>query len=313
MSEAPRLAGVIGWPIGHSRSPALHGHWLTRYGIRGHYIPMAVAPEDFEAAVAALPKLGFRGVNVTLPHKEAALVRAEKVTEPAARIGAANTLTFLPSGGFRADNTDGIGFTANLRQSRPEWRPERGPALVLGAGGAARAVVQALADEGVPEIRLANRTRERAEALAATLTGEICVVAWAEAETAMEGVATIVNTTSLGMEGQPPLEIGFAAAPPDALATDIVYQPLVTPFLQRAAAAGLATVDGLGMLLHQAVPGFETWFGRRPGLMKNCAARSSGQGGDAAVPPRPHRVDRYGEIDDSHPFCRGRRAGLGCR
>ncbi len=264
MSAPPRLAGVIGCPIGHSRSPALHGHWLARYGIRGHYIPMAVAPDDFAAALAALPKLGFRGVNVTLPHKEAALALAEEMTERAERIGAANTLMFLPSGGFRADNTDGIGFIANLRQARPEWRPERGSALVLGAGGAARAVVHALADEGVPEIRLTNRTQARAEALAASAGSPVIVVPWSEAEMAMAGAATIVNTTSLGMEGQPPLEIGFGAAPRAALATDIVYQPLITPFLHRAAAAGLVTVDGLGMLLHQAVPGFETWFGRKP-------------------------------------------------
>lgn len=278
MSEAPLLAGVIGWPIGHSRSPALHGHWLARYGIRGHYVPMAVAPDNLAEALAVLPKLGFRGVNVTIPHKETVLAQADEVTERAARIGAANTLTFLPLGGFRADNTDGAGFIANLRQARPEWRPEEGPALVLGAGGAARAIVQTLADAGAPEIRLANRTRVRAEALAASAGDVVRVVGWNEAEAAMEGATTIVNTTSLGMEGQPPLEIGFDAAPRDALATDIVYQPLVTPFLQRAAEAGLATVDGLGMLLHQAVPGFETWFGRRPEVDDELRAAVLGAG-----------------------------------
>lgn len=278
MSEAPLLAGVIGWPIGHSRSPALHGHWLARYGIRGHYVPMAVAPGNLAEVLAALPKLGFRGVNVTIPHKETVLAQADEVTGRAARIGAANTLTFLPSGGFRADNTDGVGFIANLRQARPEWRPVEGPALVLGAGGAARAIVQTLADAGAPEIRLANRTRVRAEALAASAGDVVRVVGWNEAEAAMEGATTIVNTTSLGMEGQPPLEIGFDAAPRDALATDIVYQPLVTPFLQRAAEAGLATVDGLGMLLHQAVPGFETWFGRRPEVDDELRAAVLGAG-----------------------------------
>lgn len=278
MSEAPLLAGVIGWPIGHSRSPALHGHWLARYGIRGHYVPMAVAPGNLAEVLAALPKLGFRGVNVTIPHKETVLAQADEVTGRAARIGAANTLTFLPLGGFRADNTDGAGFIANLRQARPEWRPVEGPALVLGAGGAARAIVQTLADAGAPEIRLANRTRVRAEALAASAGDVVRVVGWNEAEAAMEGATTIVNTTSLGMKGQPPLEIGFDAAPRDALATDIVYQPLVTPFLQRAAEAGLATVDGLGMLLHQAVPGFETWFGRRPEVDDELRAAVLGAG-----------------------------------
>ncbi len=264
MSETVPLAGVIGWPVGHSRSPALHRHWLSRYSIRGHYVPLAVAPEDLADVLAALPRMGFRGANVTLPHKETALALATEASDRARAIGAANTLVFLPDGGFLADNTDGVGFLSNLRQAQPRWTAATGPALVLGAGGAARAVLAALLDDGAPEIRLANRTQARAQALADAFGPKIRIVPWKAAGETMRGAATIVNTTSLGMAGQAPLDLGFDAADPDALVTDIVYQPLVTPFLARAAEAGLATVDGLGMLLHQAVPGFEAWFGRRP-------------------------------------------------
>jgi shikimate dehydrogenase len=261
---APPLAGVVGWPIGHSRSPRLHGHWLKRYRLAGHYVPIPVAPEDLAWALAALPRLGFRGVNVTIPHKEAALALAAEATERARRIGAANTLTFLPGGAFRADNTDGFGFLASLRQSAPEWSAARGPALILGAGGASRAVIDALLADNAPEIRLANRTRLRAAALAAQAGNRVRTVDWTEAGEAMADAMTIVNATALGMEGQPALDLAFDTAPRQALATDLVYQPLRTAFLERAAAAGLRTVDGLGMLLHQAAPGFEAWFGLTP-------------------------------------------------
>ncbi len=264
MSEAPRLAAVIGWPIGHSRSPALHGHWLSRYAVRGHYIPVAVAPDRLAGSLDALQRLGFRGCNVTLPHKEAALSLAAEATPAARSIGAANTLVFREDGGFLADNTDAHGFIANLRQSAPGWRAGAGPALVLGAGGAARAVIAGLIGAGAPEIRLANRTRARADELAAHFGASVTPVDWVGAAEALDGAATIVNTTSLGMQGQPPLELALDAAPAGALATDIVYQPLETPFLRAAAARGLATVDGLGMLLHQAAPGFAAWFGVVP-------------------------------------------------
>jgi len=262
--SAPLLAGVVGWPIGHSRSPRLHGHWLARYGIEGQYLPLALRPERLRDGIAALALLGFRGINVTLPHKEAALALATVRSDRAARIGAANTLSFMPDGGIEADNTDGYGFLANLRQGAPDWRAEAGPALVLGAGGAARAIVVALLDAGVPELRLANRSRDRAEALARDFGPRIAVQDWERAERATVGAHTIVNTTALGMTGQPPLTLALDAAPDDALVTDIVYQPLETPLLAAARARGLATVDGLGMLLHQAAPGFERWFGRRP-------------------------------------------------
>jgi shikimate dehydrogenase len=260
----PPLAGVIGWPVGHSRSPRLHGHWLRRHGIAGHYVPMAVAPADLAAAFAALPKLGFRGVNVTIPHKEQALALADAASDAARRIGAANTITFLPDRTVHADNTDHYGFLANLRQAIPMWSPSAGPALVLGAGGAARAVVSALLAEGAPEVRLANRTRGRAETLAAQLGPGIAVIDWREAAAAAAGAATIVNATSLGMTGGPALELPLDAAPPHAVVADLVYDPFETPLLAAARARGLTGVDGLGMLLHQAVPGFQRWFGVRP-------------------------------------------------
>lgn len=265
MSAPPPLAGVIGWPIGHSRSPALHGHWLRRHGIAGAYLALPVAPERFETVLRAMPHMGFRGANVTLPHKEAALALADEASPRARRIGAANTLVFDgETGAIHADNTDGFGFVENLRAARPDWRAGDGPALILGAGGAARGIVVGLLDAGATEIRLANRTRARAEALAADIGEAVTVIDWAEAEAAMDGAGLIANTTSLGMTGQPPLDLRLDAAMPEALATDAVYAPLITPFLARAEARGLAVVDGLGMLLHQARPGFEAWFGAAP-------------------------------------------------
>lgn len=265
MSAAPRLAGVIGWPIGHSRSPKLHGHWLRRYGIDGYYVPIALAPEAFAEGIRALPGLGFRGVNVTIPHKEAALALATEVGPRAAAVGAANTLTFGPDGAIHADNTDGYGFIANLRQEAPGWQAEAGPALVLGAGGAARGIVQALLAEGAPEIRLANRTRARAEALQAHFGARVRLLGWEEALAGAGGeVATLVNTTSLGMPGGEALPLDFGRIAPGTLVTDLVYGAEPTPFVQAARRRGLVAVDGLGMLLHQAVPGFERWFGRTP-------------------------------------------------
>lgn len=260
---AAPLAGVIGWPIGHSRSPALHGHWLARYGLPGAYVALPVAPNDLANALGVLPRIGFVGCNVTLPHKEAVFQIADQASARARRLGAANTLVFLDGGGIHADNTDGFGFLENLRQGAPAWRADAGPAVVFGAGGASRAVVDALAAAGAPEIRLLNRTKSRAETLAA-VSDKVTVVDWSEGAAAMDGAATLINTTSLGMAGQPPFPFAFDAAPLDALATDIVYTPLETPFLQAAMARGLATVDGLGMLLHQGRPGFAAWFGHEP-------------------------------------------------
>lgn len=264
MTDTIPLAGVIGHPVVHSRSPRLHSFWLSRMGLTGHYIPLDVAPPDLPTVLAALPRAGFKGVNVTIPHKEVALSLAASVTPRAKRIGAANTLTFDAHGGFEADCTDGEGFIANLRQCRPHWCANEGPVAVYGAGGAARAVLDALLAEGVTEIRLTNRTRERAEALASTFGKTIRVVDWDKADLLCKDAKTLVNTTSLGMAGQPPFDLPLTGMAPGALATDIVYTPLNTPFLRVARAAGADTVDGLGMLLHQAVPGFAAWFGHTP-------------------------------------------------
>ncbi len=258
------LAGVIGWPINHSRSPALHGFWLERHRISGHYIPVAVSPENLRNAMEAFGHLGFRGINVTLPHKEAVLRMASTVSETARAIGAANTITFLEGGGFHADNSDAYGFRENIRQTCPDWQASRGPALVIGAGGASRAVIHSLIEQEVSEIRLANRTRDRTDALAAHFGPRVRAVDWAELDQAASGAVTIVNTTALGMEGQEPLTVDLGRADPDAVVSDIVYVPLETPFLKSASEQGFRTVDGLGMLLHQGVPGFSAWFGETP-------------------------------------------------
>jgi shikimate dehydrogenase len=259
-----RLAGVLGWPVSHSRSPRLHGFWLERMGIDGAYLPLGVAPENLESVVRALPRMGFKGANVTVPHKEAVMSLVDHLDPLAKRIGAVNTLVVRDDGSLEGRNTDAYGFFENLRQGCPAWVPSSGPAAVIGAGGAARAVVAALMDAGVPEIRLANRSRERAESLAADLGGPITVVDWAERVEALAGCVLLVNTTTLGMTGQPDLDLDLAALPTTSVVNDIVYVPLETGLLARAGARGNRTVDGLGMLLHQAVPGFEAWFGQRP-------------------------------------------------
>ena len=275
MTDTPRipLAGVIGDPIAHSRSPALHNYWLRRYGIRGHYIPMHVVQSDLKAALDMLPRLGFVGINVTIPHKEHVLALADIVTDRAALIGAANTLIFRKDGRIHADNTDGSGFIANLRQNAPAWQPASGPAAVLGAGGASRAVIAALIEVGVPEIRVANRTRPRAETLRSDFGAKIVVVDWVQAGNMLEDAATVVNTTSMGMTGKPDFRVPLDALNPRALVTDLVYSPLQTSLLAEAERMGCTVVDGLGMLLHQAAPGFERWFGHRPEV--DAAARAA--------------------------------------
>lgn len=260
------LAGVIGHPIAHSRSPALHGFWLRRYGIKGHYIPMDVAPADLETTLRHLPKIGFVGLNVTLPHKEAILKIADVISDRAALIGAANTLIFRKDGKIHADNTDGAGFVANLRQNARHWVPAAGPAAVFGAGGAARAVVAALIEVGVPEIRISNRSRPRAEALRADFGAKLVVYDWVQAANMLEGAATVINTTSLGMAGKPEFRVPLDALEPGAVVNDLVYNPLKTTFLAEAEQRGATIVDGLGMLLHQAAPGFERWFGPTPAV-----------------------------------------------
>jgi shikimate dehydrogenase len=260
----PSVAGVMGWPVTHSRSPVLFEHWFRTLDIAGRYVPLAVRPEDFGAVLRALPKAGLRGVNVTVPHKEAAFRLADARSPTAEAIGAANTLVFAPDGRIEADNTDAYGFLENLRAGAPGWRGAAGPAVVLGAGGAAQAVVHALLGAGVPALRLLNRSRDRAEALAARFGPKVEVLDWEARDAALGDAALLVNATSLGMKGQPPLEIGLEALPRAAVVTDIVYVPLETPLLAAARAHGAHAVDGLGMLLHQARPGFRAWFGADP-------------------------------------------------
>ena len=264
MKPSVSLAGVVGDPISHSKSPLLFRHWLEKYGIAGHYIPLPVTVDNFEEVVRALPKAGFVGLNVTIPHKTAALAIADKTTDRAIMIGAANTLIFRRDGLIHADNTDGYGFLANLRAGATDWDPAWGSAAVLGAGGAARAVISSLLEAGVQEILLSNRTKGKAETLRSDFGSRITVVDWIEAGDAIEEAKTIINTTSLGMVGQPELRVPLDGFAPGDVVTDIVYAPLETHFLASARAAGCTVVDGLGMLLHQAVPGFERWFGQRP-------------------------------------------------
>lgn len=256
-------AGVIGWPIEQSKSPIIHQHWLKKYGITGSYEKIGLSPENFESGVMDLEKAGFAGVNVTVPHKIAALELSDEQSERAIAIGAANTLVFK-DGKIFADNTDGEGFINNLMAGAPDWNAGSGPALVLGAGGAARAVLHSLLDAGVPEIILANRTEERARELASYFGRKIVVAKWNDIEDIAGAVDTVVNSTSLGMIGQPALGFEGQRLRSEGLVTDLVYNPLETDLLKTGKAKGCATVDGLGMLLHQAVPGFEAWFGARP-------------------------------------------------
>ncbi|CUH51465.1 shikimate dehydrogenase [Shimia marina] len=258
------LAGVIGHPIAHSKSPLLHGHWLKTYGIPGHYVPLEVEADALGDVLKMMPKMGFVGCNVTIPHKEHVVQYVDQITDRATLIGAVNTLIFRPDGGILGDNTDGYGFIENLRQGAPEWDAAAGPAVVLGAGGAARAVVASLLDAGAPEILLTNRTRIRADNLREDFGARVKVVEWVQAGNILEEGATLVNTTSLGMAGKSKLRVPMDGLRKETVVTDLVYTPLITSLLKTAQEAGCVTVDGLGMLLHQAVPGFERWFGRRP-------------------------------------------------
>lgn len=258
------LAGVIGSPIAHSKSPQLHQHWLKTYGIEGFYIPMDVAPQDLERVIRTLPQMGFVGVNVTIPHKETILSIADLITDRAILIGAANTLIFRKDGKIHADNTDGYGFLENLKRGAPDWDPKSGPAAVLGAGGAARAVISSLLDAGVPEIMLSNRTRVRAEKLKSDFGHRVRIFDWVQAGNMLDHAALVVNTTSLGMIGKGELRVPLDGLNASSVVTDLVYAPIKTKLLQTAEETGCVTVDGLGMLLHQAVPAFERWFGTRP-------------------------------------------------
>lgn len=256
------LSGVMGWPIAHSLSPRLHGFWLKKYGIEGAYLPLAVKPENLSAAISGLSALGFSGCNITVPHKEAAIPFVDELSVRAKRIGAVNTLWLDAAGRLHGDCTDGEGFLADLSAVFPDWKQFKDSVVVIGAGGAARAVLVALHDAGCRNIIVLNRTRERAEAVCSDLGIEtrIADLDWS----GFSPHSLLINTTSLGMKGQPPLTLDLRALSADSLAYDLVYNPAETPFLAASRQQGLATSNGLGMLLHQAVPGFEHWFGVRP-------------------------------------------------
>ena len=258
------LVAVLGSPVAHSKSPLLHGFWLKQFGIQGHYVPIDVMAADLEQVLQTLPKMGFVGANVTLPHKEKILSIADQISDRAALIGAANTLVFQPDGKLYADNTDGYGFIENIRQHAPDWQAKDGPALVLGAGGAARAIVSALLEAGAPEVRISNRTRARADQIKSDFGGRVGVVDWVKAGAEIEYAHTLVNSTSLGMTGKSALTVSLDKLNPETLVTDIVYSPLETELLKAARSKGCRVVDGLGMLIHQAVPGFQRWFGQKP-------------------------------------------------
>jgi shikimate dehydrogenase len=269
ITGAARLAGIMGWPVAHSRSPALHGFWLSQHGIDGAYLPLAVEPGRLEQALRALPALGFRGCNLTIPHKQAALAVMDRVDPFAGRIGAMNTVVVAADGSLEGSNTDVFGFRENLREQAPGWNAKAGPAVVLGSGGSARAIVAALIAAGVSEIRLVNRTAARAEALAGDLAQpktRIATHSWEARNAVLSDAGILVNTTSLGMDKEPPLDIDLSALPVSAVVADIVYVPLETGLLAAARRRGRATVDGLGMLLHQGRPGFEAWFGTAVGV-----------------------------------------------
>ena len=256
-----KKAGVMGWPIDHSLSPRVHGYWLEKYHIEGEYTRIPVEPDDFPDFLRALKANGFVGGNVTVPHKEAALATVDEASPEAKRLGAVNTIVVRDDGSLYGFNTDGFGFLANLKAGHKTFNAEHGPAVVLGAGGAARAIVASLLQDGCPQVRLVNRTIGRAQDLAADLGGPIEVFAMENVADSLAGASLLVNTTSLGMVHQPPLEIDLSPLPPSALVTDIVYAPLITNLLVQARERGNPIVDGLGMLLHQARPGFRAWFG----------------------------------------------------
>jgi shikimate dehydrogenase len=256
----------MGWPVAHSRSPLIHGHWIAEHGLRGAYVPLAVQPAQLEQALRALPVLGFAGCNLTIPHKVQALSILYAIDPIAQRIGAVNTVVVQADGSLRGTNTDAFGYIESLREAQPTWKATQGPAVVLGAGGASRAVLCALIDAGVPLIRLCNRDAGKAQALAQEFGPVVQALLWGERHEALVGAALLVNTTSLGMHGQEALDMRLNALPPQAVVSDIVYVPRITPLLTAAQARGNPIAEGLGMLLHQARPAFAAWFGPTPAI-----------------------------------------------
>ena len=273
MEKKLLLAGVIGDPISHSKSPTLHRLWLNQNNINGHYIPLKVSKIDLELVLKTLPKMGFSGVNVTVPHKESVLKIANEITQSASQIGSANTLTFLPCGGFKADNTDGYGFLKNLEENESMWDPLNAKVFIIGAGGASRAVISALLNSGVSKIVITNRTHERANELKEYFDRKIDVIKWNEKEQFLGEINTLVNTTTLGMLGCENLVLPLSSINMGTIVLDLVYNPIKTTLLQNAEKQGCKIIDGLGMLLHQATPGFKEWFGVEPKITNEIRKR----------------------------------------
>ena len=260
------MAGVMGWPVGHSRSPVIHNHWIRHYGLQGAYGLFPVQPGKLEDAIRGLPALGLAGCNVTIPHKVEAMKLMDVVDPLARRMGAINTIVVTPEGALHGFNNDGFGYIQSLRDASPGWRADAGPATVLGAGGAARAVVLSLLDQGASEIRLINRTRSKAQEMADEFGTGVQVFDWTERHEALTSCALLINTTNQGMHGQPDLDLNLDRLPPTTLVSDAVYIPLETSLLKASRLRGNATVNGLGMLLNQARPAFKAWFGVMPDI-----------------------------------------------
>jgi shikimate dehydrogenase len=254
----------MGWPVAHSRSPMLHGYWIKELGLSGAYVYLPVRPERLGEALKGLSALGFAGCNITLPHKEAAVRLVDRVDPLAKRIGAINTIVVEADGSLSGSNTDAFGFIESLKEAKPDWRADAGPVAIMGAGGGARAAIASLAERGAQDIRVANRTLARATALAADFGAPVRAIPWESRHDALDGVSLLVNTTSQGMLGQPPLDLSLDRLPRSALVADIVYSPLETPLLAAARKRGNLAMTGLGMLIHQARPAFKAWFGVMP-------------------------------------------------
>ena len=264
--QSYKLAGVMGWPVAHSRSPVIHNHWIAEHGLKGAYVLLPVQPVQIESALRSLPVLGFAGCNLTIPHKVAALNVVDRVDPLAQRIGAVNTIVVEPDGSLTGKNTDGYGYIQSLRDAQPAWKATTGPAVVLGAGGAARAVIVGLIDSGASEIRLTNRSWAKAHDMAQEFGGPVRAIPWEDRHDALAGAALLVNTTNQGMHGEAALDLRLDKLPEHALVSDIIYVPLETPLLEAARLRGHMTVNGLGMLLNQARPAFAAWFGVEPAI-----------------------------------------------
>lgn len=258
------MAGVMGWPVMHSRSPLMHNHWFAQENLKGVYVPLAIQPENLTSALRSLHALGFSGCNLTIPHKQQALKIVDEIDPVALKMGAISCVAVKEDGRLVGSNNDAAGFIRNIKEFQPNWQANQGPIVVIGAGGGSRAVCQGLIQEGATEIRLVNRHLERAQIIKADLGGPIHAHAWSDRADLMEGASMVVNTTSQGMVGQTALDIQLDKLPLDALATDIVYTPLETPFLAQARTRGNNTLNGLGMLLHQGPLGWKAWFGIEP-------------------------------------------------